>query len=180
MLQDPVSGSIPLGASRPHPSEPKENLGLNYWLMKSEPDVFGIDHLVAMPERTEHWDGVRNYQARNMMRDQMKVGDQVFFYHSNCTAPGIVGIMEVVRESYPDHTAWDPQSRYFDPKSAPDRPRWFMVVVKYLRHTKRVIPLAELKEHEALENMPLVRKGNRLSIMPVSPREWDYILRIEG
>lgn len=152
---------------------------MNYWLMKSEPSAFSIDDLEKMPEQTEHWDGVRNYQARNMMRDQMKVGDRVFFYHSNCETPGIVGLMEVVRESYPDHTAFDPQSKYFDPKSSPEQPRWFMVDIKYLRHTRRVISLAELKELELLENMPLVRKGNRLSIMPVSKAEWEYILTFE-
>ena len=153
---------------------------MNYWLMKSEPNAFSIDDLQQMPQQTEHWDGVRNYQARNMMRDAMQVGDQVFFYHSNCATPGIVGLMEVVRESYPDHTAFDPQSKYFDPKSAPDQPRWFMVDIKYIRHTRRVIPLSELKELAALENMPLVRKGNRLSIMPVGKDEWEHILRIEG
>jgi len=153
---------------------------MNYWLMKSEPTAFGIDDLKNMPEQTEHWDGVRNYQARNMMRDQMKVGDQVFFYHSNCKVPGIVGIMEVVRESYPDHTAFDPQSKYFDPKSSPEKPRWFMVDIKYIRHTRRVIPLTELKDCEPLENMQLVRKGNRLSIIPVSANEWKIILRLEA
>ncbi len=152
---------------------------MNYWLMKSEPTAFGIDDLKNMPEQTEHWDGVRNYQARNMMRDQMRVGDQVFFYHSNCKVPGIVGIMEVVRESYPDHTAFDPQSKYFDPKSSPEKPRWFMVDIKYIRHTRRVIPLTELKDCEPLENMQLVRKGNRLSIIPVSADEWKIILRLE-
>jgi predicted RNA-binding protein with PUA-like domain len=152
---------------------------MNYWLMKSEPEAFSIDDLQQLPGQREHWDGVRNYQARNMMRDQMKVGDQVFFYHSNCKEPGIVGLMEVVRESYPDHTAFDPQSKYFDPKSSAEKPRWFMVDIKYIRHTRRVIQLAELKEHEPLENMPLVRKGNRLSIMPVSQAEWEYILRLE-
>ncbi len=153
---------------------------MNYWLMKSEPNAFGIDDLINMPDQTEHWDGVRNYQARNMMRDQMKIGDQVFFYHSNCAVPGIVGIMEVVREGYPDHTAFDPQSKYFDPKSDPQNPRWIMVDIKYIRHTKRVISLAELKECEALENMQLVRKGNRLSIMPIGADEWNYILKLEG
>ena len=152
---------------------------MNYWLMKSEPTAFSIDDLKNMPEQTEHWDGVRNYQARNMMRDQMKVGDQVFFYHSNCEVPGIVGIMEVVRESYPDHTAFDPQSKYFDPKSSPEKPRWFMVDIKYIRHTRRVIPLTELKDCEPLENMQLVRRGNRLSINPVSVDEWNIILRLE-
>ena len=152
---------------------------MNYWLMKSEPNAFGIDDLKNMPDQTEHWDGVRNYQARNMMRDDMKVGDRVFFYHSNCEVPGIVGIMEVVREGYPDHTAFDPQSKYFDPKSDPQNPRWMMVDIKYVRHTGRVISLAELKSHDVLENMPLVRKGNRLSIMPVSADEWNYILGLE-
>ncbi|MEE4254126.1 MAG: EVE domain-containing protein [Desulfuromusa sp.] len=152
---------------------------MNYWLMKSEPNAFSIDDLTNMPEQTEHWDGVRNYQARNMMRDQMKIGDQVFFYHSNCEVPGIVGIMEVVREGYPDHTAFDPQSKYFDPKSDPQNPRWIMVDIKYIRHTKRVISLAELKACENLENMQLVRKGNRLSIMPIQSDEWNYILSLE-
>jgi predicted RNA-binding protein with PUA-like domain len=153
---------------------------MNYWLMKSEPSAFSIDDLQQMPQQTEHWDGVRNYQARNMMRDQMRVGDQLFFYHSNCKLPGIVGLMEVVRESYPDHTAFDPQDKHFDPKSDPANPRWFMVDVKYLRHTRRLIPLAELKKQGELENMPLLRKGNRLSIMPVGQEEWQYILRLEG
>ena len=153
---------------------------MNYWLMKSEPTAFSIDDLKNMPNQTEHWDGVRNYQARNMMRDQMKVGDQVFFYHSNCDVPGIVGIMEVVSEGYPDHTAFDPQSKYFDPKSDSQNPRWIMVDIKYTRHTSRVISLAELKECEALENMQLVRKGNRLSIMPIKAEEWNEILKMEG
>lgn len=153
---------------------------MNYWLMKSEPNAFSIDDLENMPDQTEHWDGVRNYQARNMMRDQMKIGDQVFFYHSNCKVPGIVGIMEVVREGYPDHTAFDPQSKYFDPKSDPEKPRWIMVDIKYIRHTNRVIPLTELKGCERLENMQLVRKGNRLSIMPVTADEWATILQLEN
>jgi len=153
---------------------------MNYWIMKSEPNAFSIDDLEQMPNQTEHWDGVRNYQARNMMRDQMKIGDQVFFYHSNCKVPGIVGIMEVVRESYPDHTAFDPSSKYFDPKSDPQKPRWFMVDIKYIRHTRRVIPLTELKECDALENMQLVRKGNRLSIMPLTAVEWETILKLDG
>jgi predicted RNA-binding protein with PUA-like domain len=152
---------------------------MNYWLMKSEPDVFGIDHLMAMPKKTEHWDGVRNYQARNMMRDQMKKGDPVFFYHSNCDTPGIVGIMKVVKEGYPDHTAWNPEAKYYDPKSDPDNPRWYMVDVQYQRKLRRVITLAELKNHAAMEECPLVRKGNRLSIMPISPAEWDFILGLE-
>lgn len=152
---------------------------MNYWLMKSEPDVFGIDHLAEMPGQTEHWDGVRNYQARNMMRDQMKVGDLVFFYHSNTKVPGIVGIMEVVREGYPDHTAFDPEQKYYDPKSDPEKPRWFMVDVRFVRKLERTISLEELKGRPELEDMALVRKGNRLSIMPVAKEQWDFILSLE-
>ena len=152
---------------------------MNYWLMKSEPDVFGIDHLKAMPDQTEHWDGVRNYQARNMLRDQMKLGDQVFFYHSNCDVPGIVGVAEIVREGYPDCTAFDPGTKYHDPKSDPEKPRWYMVDVRYVRHLKRTISLKELKDMPELEDMPLVRKGNRLSIMPVSAEHWETILSLE-
>jgi len=149
--------------------------------MKSEPNTFGIGHLAACPEQTEPWDGVRNYQARNMMRDEMKVGDQVFFYHSNCEAPGIVGIMEVVADGYPDHTAFDPEQKYYDPKSDPENPRWFMVDVRYQRRLKRNIALSELKQYAEgpLEGLPLLRKGNRLSIMPVSPEQWDFILTLE-
>ena len=149
--------------------------------MKSEPDVFGIEHLKKCKDQTEPWDGVRNYQARNMMRDEMKKGDQVFFYHSNCAEPGIVGIMEVVKEGYPDHTAFDPDAKYYDPKSDPDKPRWYMVDVKYKRHLKRNISLRELKELDepALEDLPLLRKGNRLSIMPVEKKHWNKILSLE-
>lgn len=153
---------------------------MNHWLMKSEPSTFGIDDLKALPERTDHWDGVRNYQARNMMRDQMKVGDPIFFYHSNCKEPGIVGIMEVVREGYPDFTAWDPSQHYFDPKSDPENPRWYMVDVRFVRDLARPISLRELKENaEVLDGFPLIRKGNRLSIMPVAQAHWDFILGIE-
>jgi predicted RNA-binding protein with PUA-like domain len=152
---------------------------MNYWLMKSEPEAFSIDDLHARPNQTEPWDGVRNYQARNFMRDDMQEGDQVFFYHSNCSEPGIVGIMAVASKSYPDASAFDPQNKYFAVKSSPAQPRWFLIDVKYVRHTCRTIALAELKEHDFLENMQLLRKGNRLSIMPVTKEEWDYILRLE-
>lgn len=153
---------------------------MKYWLMKSEPDTFGIDDLIAAPKKTEPWDGVRNYQARNMMRDEMKKGDQVFFYHSNCKEPGIVGLAEVVKEGYPDHTAFDPETKYYDPKSDPEKPRWYMVDIKYKRKTKRTISLRELKEHvDVLEDFPLLRKGNRLSVMPVSEAHWQYILGLE-
>ena len=153
---------------------------MNYWLMKTEPDVFGIDDLKQRPLQTEHWDGIRNYQARNMMRDGMKKGDQIFFYHSNAEQIGIVGVMKVVRESYPDFTAQNPNSKYYDPKSTTDNPRWFMVDVKFVRKFKRVITLNELKQHaDALGDMALLRKGNRLSINPVSKEQWEYILALE-
>ena len=154
---------------------------MRYWLMKSEPHVFGIEHLKACPKKTEPWDGVRNYQARNMMRDEMKKGDMIFFYHSNCAEPGIVGIMKVVREGYPDHTAFDPEQKYYDPKSDPDNPRWYMVDVKHVRDLKRNITLTELKQYTdgELADCPLVRKGNRLSVMPISEAQWNFILSLE-
>lgn len=153
---------------------------MNYWLMKSEPDTYSIDDLASFPRKTDHWDGVRNYQARNMMRDEMKKGDLVFFYHSNCKEPGIVGIAEVVKEGYPDFTAWDPDQKYYDPKSTSDNPRWYMVDIRYKRKLKRVITLQELKNYPRLEEMPLLRKGNRLSVMPVSKKHWDFILQLEN
>jgi predicted RNA-binding protein with PUA-like domain len=152
---------------------------MNYWLMKSEPDVFGINDLYNKSNQTEHWDGVRNYQARNMMRDAMKIGDQVFFYHSNCDEPGIVGIMEVVKEGYPDFTAFDPDDSHFDPKSDPANPRWMMVDVKFVKTLSRTISLKELKARPELVDMAVVRPGNRLSIMPVSAIEWSFILGLE-
>jgi len=153
---------------------------MNYWLMKSEPDAFSIDDLRACPKKTEHWDGIRNYQARNMMRDDMKKGDLVFFYHSNAAEIGIVGIMKVAKEAYPDFTALDPDSKYYDPKSDADTPRWVMVDVQFVRKLKRCITLQELKQHaDVLADMPLLKKGNRLSIMPVGEEHWDYILGLE-
>lgn len=149
------------------------------WLMKSEPDTFGIDDLKACPKGTEHWDGVRNYQARNMMRDQMKKGDRVLFYHSACKVPGIAGIAKVVKEAYPDHTAQNPESKYYDPKATADNPRWFMVDVKFERKLKRLIPLSELRDNPALAGMQLLKKGNRLSIMPVDEAHWQAILAME-
>ena len=150
---------------------------MQYWLMKSEPTEYSIDDLKK--DKVEHWDGVRNYQARNMMRDDMKKGDLAFMYHSNCDEIGIVGIMVIERESYPDHTAFDKKDKHFDPKSDPDNPRWFMVDVRYKRKLKRTITLAELKEQKELKNLPLLRRGNRLSIMPVSKKHWDFILTLE-
>ena len=152
---------------------------MKYWLLKSEPDVFGIDDLAAAPNRTEHWDGVRNYQARNFMRDEMREGDRAFFYHSSCAEPGIVGIVEIVREAYPDETALDPNSRYYDPKSAEDSPRWFMVDVQFLRKFRRTISLKELKAHPGLKAMQLLQRGNRLSVMKVTASQWDKICAME-
>ncbi|MCG5501035.1 EVE domain-containing protein [Ectothiorhodospira lacustris] len=147
---------------------------MSYWLMKSEPDVFGIDDLERV--RVEPWEGVRNYQARNMMRDEMQEGDLAFFYHSNCKVPGIVGILRIVRGGYPDASAWDPEHTYHDPRSTPDDPRWYRVDVGFERRFGAVIPLADLKAAPALSDMPLVRRGNRLSIMPVTEAQWEFIL----
>ncbi len=148
---------------------------MNYWLMKTEPSVYGIDDLAAQPDQTDHWDGIRNYQARNFMR-QMKKGDRVFIYHSNVKEPGIVGIAEVVREAYPDFTAWDPESKYYDPKSTPDNPRWDMVDVRLVERFPRTITLEELKADPELADMKVVQKGNRLSITPVTEAQWRRIL----
>lgn len=146
--------------------------------MKSEPETFSVDDLASAPKQTEHWDGVRNYQARNFMR-AMRRGDQAFFYHSNCAEPGIVGIVRIVREAYPDFTAVDPNSPYFDPKSSANNPRWDMVDVRLVRRLKRMIALRELKGRRALRAMPLVQRGNRLSIMPVTAAQWETILKME-
>ncbi len=153
---------------------------MSYWLMKTEPGTFGIDDLQTRPKQTEPWYGVRNYQARNMMRDQMKRGDKVFIYHSSCAEVGIAGIARVAREAYPDSSAFDPQSPYFDSKSDPDEPRWVMVDVKFERKFKCVILLQTLKEHAAeLNDFALLRRGNRLSILPVSTAQWIHILSME-
>ena len=152
---------------------------MNYWLMKSEPDTFSIDDLINRPEQTEPWDGVRNYQARNMMRDAMKLGDRVFFYHSNCTEAGIVGIMEVAKEGYPDASAFDPDDKHFDSKSDATKPRWMRVDVRYIRHLTRTITLKELKLKPELADFTLLKNGNRLSIMPVSQTQWEFILSLE-
>lgn len=153
---------------------------MNYWLLKSEPDAFSIDDLKNSPGHKDHWDGIRNYQARNFIRDGMRKGDLAFFYHSSCPQPGIVGICEIVSAAYPDHTAFDPDSPYFDPGSDPENPRWLMVDVRYKRKTKRLISLQELRRHEReLADFALLRRGNRLSIMPVEPAHWDLILSLE-
>lgn len=149
---------------------------MNYWLMKSEPDVYSIDDLER--DGREMWDSIRNYQARNMMRDDMRIGDQIFFYYSNCKEPGIVGISRVCSEPYPDPTQFDESSRYFDLKSSKDDPRWILVDVEFVEKFDRLISLKEIKSHPELEDMILTRRGNRLSIMPVDKKHWDFILSL--
>ena len=146
-----------------------------YWLMKSEPDELSIDDALAAPDQTVAWTGVRNYQARNFMRDAMRVGDHVFFYHSSCAEPGIAGIAEVASTAYPDPTQFDPASPYYDPKSSLDEPRWMLVDVKVVKKT-RLIGLPELRRQAELDEMILLKKGNRLSVMPVQPAEWQVIV----
>jgi predicted RNA-binding protein with PUA-like domain len=148
---------------------------MRYWLMKSEPDVFGIDDLVRAPRRTSPWEGVRNYQARNFMRDDMRVGDGVLFYHSSCPEPGIAGIAEVASAAYPDASQFDPKSPYHDPKSKRDDPRWMLVDVKLVRKT-RLMPLEEMRAVSALAGMVTLRRGNRLSITPVTAAEWKAVI----
>ena len=147
---------------------------MRYWLMKSEPSDVSIDDLASLPDQTIDWYGVRNYQARNFMRDQMKPGDGVLFYHSNCAAPGIAGLAEVSKLAYPDPTQFDPEHRYFDAKSTPENPRWVNVDVKLVRKT-RLLPLTELYTYPQLANMRTLQRGNRLSITPVDPGEWEFI-----
>ena len=148
-----------------------------YWLMKSEPNAYSFSDLMNEEGSKAEWDGVRNYQARNTMRDDMKVGDGVIFYHSNAKPPGAVGTAEVVREGYPDFTAWDPDSEHPDPKSTPDNPIWYMVDIKAVDEFKRLVPLREIKATPGLEEMPLV-KNSRLSVQPVTKPEWDIILAL--
>ncbi|MDH5209039.1 MAG: EVE domain-containing protein [Burkholderiaceae bacterium] len=145
-----------------------------HWLMKSEPDECSIDDALAAPNATVPWTGVRNYQARNFMRDAMSIGDGVLFYHSSCAEPGIAGLAEVASASYPDPTQFDRKSKYFDPAAKTDAPRWILVDVHALRRT-RLVSIAELREHKALADMAVLRRGNRLSITPVTPAEWRYI-----
>jgi predicted RNA-binding protein with PUA-like domain len=149
-------------------------MAMRYWLMKSEPEEFSIDDLVAAPKQSTPWFGVRNYQARNFMRDQMQLGDGVFFYHSSCPEPGIAGIAEVAARAYPDASQFDKKSPYFDPKATRENPRWVHVDVKLVRKT-RLISLAELREHQQLAAMRILARGNRLSITPIEPGEWKFI-----
>jgi len=149
---------------------------MNYWLMKSEPDTFGIDHLAKKPKQTAGWDGVRNFQARNYLRE-MQVGDLMFFYHSSTEIPGVVGIAKVVREAYPDSTAFDKKNDHYDADSDPDKPRWYQVDVQLVRKFDRVISLDELRSHASgkLKDMVVLKRGNRLSITPVTKAEWTFV-----
>jgi predicted RNA-binding protein with PUA-like domain len=152
---------------------------MNYWLLKTEPSTFGLDHLQKKPKQTASWDGVRNYQARNFLRE-MRKGDQAFFYHSSCEVPGIVAVVDIVKEAYPDATAFDFKSEYYDEKSDRESPRWFMVDVKLRRALKRTITLQELKDAGTkLSGFTLLRTGNRLSVMPVEEKHWKAILKLE-
>ena len=154
---------------------------MHYWLMKTEPSTFGIEQLAAAPRRTTAWDGVRNYQARNMLREEMRRGDQAFLYYSSCEVPGIVAVMEIVREGYPDPTAFDRRDPHYDPGSDPNNPRWYMVDVRLKRRLARTVTLVELRAHATRElaGLALLRPGNRLSITPVSSAHWKYILSLE-
>lgn len=149
---------------------------MNYWLIKSEPDVFGFDDLLAAPNQTTMWEGVRNYQARNFIRDDMKLGNRVLYYHSSITPPGVVGIAEVASEAYPDPTQFDAESDYYDPKATPETPRWLAVDIKAVKKLARLVTLDELKGVPELSQMRLVQRGNRLSVMPVTQREFDIII----
>ncbi len=150
-----------------------------YWLMKSEPDAFSFDDLVSSPKKTTHWDGVRNYQARNMMRDEMQVGDGVLFYHSRSEPPHIAGLATVVKAGYPDHSALDATQKYFDEKSDPENPRWFMVDIQAERALDPPLSLNAVKANTKLNAMPLVQKGQRLSVQPVSKDQYDEVLKME-
>lgn len=149
-----------------------------YWLFKSEPETFSIDHLRACPKMVDNWNGVRNYQARNMLRDQIKLDDEGFFYHSNCKIPGIVGRIKVVRAGYPDLSQFDENSEYYDPKSSIEKPRWFTIDVKFVEKFSSIISLQQLRMLPELEKMQVLKTGNRLSVTPVTKHEWDTIKEI--
>jgi predicted RNA-binding protein with PUA-like domain len=151
---------------------------MNYWLMKSEPDVFSFSDLKSRPKKTEPWNGVRNYQARNFMRDEMKVGDLILFYHSSCEIPGVAGVARVSSTPYPDATQFDKKSEYYDAKATPENPRWILIDVSYERDLKNHVSLEEIRKHPELSPMRLLQKGNRLSILPVSKEEFNFIVKL--
>ncbi|MCF2947259.1 EVE domain-containing protein [Paraglaciecola aquimarina] len=149
---------------------------MNYWLFKTEPDAFSIDDLKNAPEQTEHWDGIRNYQARNFLRDTVNVGDLVFIYHSSCKQVGIVGLAEAVKAGYVDHTQFNPESNYYDPKSTIEKPRWYMVDIQFKQKFSQILPLKTIKAMDDIKEIGLVKKGHRLSIMPVQKNEFESLL----
>ena len=154
---------------------------MNYWLIKSEPDAFSIDDLKSAPGGTDHWDGIRNYQARNFIRDDMRKGDLALFYHSNCKEPGIVGLAEIAsKAAYPDPTQFDKKSKYHDPKSDPDNPRWLLVDVRYKKKLKHPVTLKAIKEHPVLKDMMVAQRGMRLSIQPVEAKHFKAVLKLAG
>ena len=155
-------------------------MATKYWLMKSEPDVFSIDDLAKSKNQTTYWDGVRNYQARNFIRDEMKIGDKVIFYHSNSKPPAAVGICEIVKEAYPDFTAFDPESPHYDPKSKKDNPAWMMVDVKLVMKFKNFVSIDIMRQNKKLKKMQLLQRGNRLSVMPITKEEFDEIVKMGG
>lgn len=148
---------------------------MRYWLMKTDPEVFSWEDLKKMPRQTDHWEGVRNYQARNYMKDEMKKGDMVLFYHSNCEEPGVFGVAEITKEAYPDFFSWDRRSGYFDPLSTPEHPRWYMVDITLKRAFRRKVTLSELRADPKLRDMKLLQKGQRLSVLPVTRSEFERV-----
>ena len=164
-----------------HPTtikRPRESMGKNYWLMKSEPTTFSIDDLAAAPQQTTCWEGVRNYQARNLLRDEIQEEDRVLYYHSACPQPACVGTAVVVRGGYPDHHAWDPQHHYYDAKSTPEKPIWYMVDIRLEQRFAEPVTLATLRQRPEFESLPLLRRGNRLSVQPVTKKAFDLIVKL--
>ncbi len=178
-IKKPTKKSITSATKKSAPPRtPQADGAERYWLVKSEPDVFSIDDLAQAKNQTTHWDGVRNYQARNTLRDLMKLGDRVLFYHSNATPPAIVGTAKIVKEGYPDHTALDPKDAHYDPKSKRDVPTWYMVDIQFEQKFAHPLTLPMLKAERSLEGMELCRRGSRLSVQPVRQHEFDIILQI--
>lgn len=151
---------------------------MKYWLIKSEPEVFSIDDLAKAKNQTTYWDGVRNYQARNFIRDEMKIGDKVIFYHSNSEPPGAAGICEIVKEGYPDFTAFDPDDLHYDPKSKKDSPTWIMVDVKFIKKIDKLVSISLIRENKKLQKIQLLQRGNRLSVMPLTRTEFDELVKM--
>lgn len=177
MYSPVIPGQLEIKIGKSHSTQSTDN-NMNYWLLKSEPDCYSINDLAKEKKKTTHWDGVRNYQARNTLRDDIKKGDRVLFYHSSCDPPGIAGTAVVVKEGYPDFTAFDPNEKHYDPKSKQEEPRWFMVDIKLDEVFPDLIPLTDLRDEKVLKDMELLRKGSRLSVQPVRKKEFDHILKL--